>query len=600
MLALLTGIFGDIEVMMRDFFKKYGVYIFFAVCFIICFLRALKGFCWTDESFYYSTADRFYRGDALIKEEWYRTQISSVFCLPFYALYVLLFGSNAGVILYFRILYLLLSFTVSVAAFRIFKKEYPVSVSLCISTLIIFYAHLNITTFSYYMLSMDFLLLSMLLIYDYKNTKSKPRLVLAGSIFALSVMAMPALVVGFFAVFAVIVICLLIRRFAPLTDKAKKSFDSIELFTICLYTIIGIIIPAVIFAIYMFSKVSLGEIIKALPGIMVDNEHDFTFGFLVRKYFRSIKEIYGKWTYLGYFFVGVTFVFQKFLKKKPVSDFIVLADFILFIILAVKSYGHTSYIQAALVIFAIPIFFLSNKKNIRLFLLLGGWGIILSVTYCFTSSDFLYVMSIGFFIVAVACIAFMYDYVKSSVEDKEKFGFITRMVAVILPLCAVYCCCVTVGLRLTNVYRDAPISQLTCKITKGPGRGLFTTKEHLEYYEDVCEVIDQYASGDGRVMFSKILPWGYLYSNMKCGYPTTWRATAYNADQLEEFYKLNPDNYPDVIFVLDEQYGSYDGAGDVEDDHNPNLDEMNDYWKEYIKENNMSVVKTKCGLVYIK
>ena len=595
---------------MKKFLNNYGVYLFFAFCFAVCLFRAFKGFCWTDESFYYSTCDRFYRGDALLKEEWYRTQMSSVFCLPFYAVYMMIAGTNAGVILYFRILYLILSFSIAYVVYVVMKKEYPTSVALIMATLIMFYAHLNITTFSYYMLSVDFLLLALTLIYDYKNTNSRMELVIAGVVFALSVMAMPALVVGFIAVIMVILLILIARRFVKLPENVNKIIDSMELFRVSAYIILGICIPALIFVVYMFTKVSIEDVIKALPGIMVDNEHDFTYGYLIRKFFRAIKEIYGKWTDVAYFMIAATFVLQKFLnKKKQIANVIVLFDVVLFIVLGIKSYGHTGYIQAAYMFFALPIFFLTSKKNHRLFWLFGTWGMILAVTYCFTSSDFLYVLAIGFFIVAIASVAFVYDYISEQISSDEPYeepdngenrGVIIKLVSTLLVLASVYFACVTVGLRLSNVYRDAPISELNCKITKGPGKGLYTTSEHLEYYNNVCDCIDEYASGEGRVMFSKVLPWGYLYSNMRCGYPTTWRASAYNADQLEAFYELNADNYPDVIFVLDEKYGSYDAAGDVEDDHNPNLDEMNDYWKKYIRDNNMHVEYVKCGKVYIK
>ena len=63
--------------------RKYSVYICFAVCFIILLWRARMGFCWTDECFYVSTADRFYRGSIPLVDEWYRTQLSSLIMLPF-------------------------------------------------------------------------------------------------------------------------------------------------------------------------------------------------------------------------------------------------------------------------------------------------------------------------------------------------------------------------------------------------------------------------------------------------------------------------------------------------------------------------------------
>ena len=102
----------------------------------------------------------------------------------------------------------------------------------------------------------------------------------------------------------------------------------------------------------------------------------------------------------------------------------------------------------------------------------------------------------------------------------------------------------------------------------------------------------------GNVLFSKILPWGYTASGLSCGYPTTWRATAYSDQQLDLYYDINKNARPDVIIVLDSMYGSYDACGDVEDDHNPNLDEMSDYWKDYISSEGFTETRVKCGKIY--
>ena len=102
----------------------------------------------------------------------------------------------------------------------------------------------------------------------------------------------------------------------------------------------------------------------------------------------------------------------------------------------------------------------------------------------------------------------------------------------------------------------------------------------------------------GNVLFSKILPWGYTAGNLSCGYPTTWRSTAYNKEQLDLYYDINKNSHPDVIIVLDSKYGSYDASGDVEDDHEPNLDGMSDYWWDYIRDNGFDEIRVKCGKVY--
>lgn len=602
-------------IFMMEKIKKNKVYIVFGVAFVLCLLRAFKGFCWTDESFYLSTADRFYKGDPLLVSEWYRTQLSSVICLPFYALYMLIVGSNTGVILFFRFLYLILSFTTASVAYRTIKKEYPEEVALIIATFIMFYCHLNVTALSYYMMSLDFLLIALFIIYDYKNTKSEKRLIVAGAIFALSVLSLPSFAVFYFGVIIAALLALLIAKVVKLPSFIKDGIDNAKILTVMIYTAIGIMIPAVIFVVYLLLNVSIDGIIAAVPNILVDKEHDFTFRYCLKKFFFSVTDVYGRWTYLGYAMIVGTFLFQKILKKRIVADLIVFADVLLFIVYAIKSYGHTGYIQSALCLFALPIFFLSEKKNHRMFWLFTVSGLSLAMTYSFSSSDFLYVLAIGHFVCAVSCIVFMYDFAKSNYMDKASdkgqdslmLRRFKRASALMVSLVTLYALCVTIGIRLSSVYRDAPIPKMTAKITYGIAKGLYTTPEHLEYYNDVNEVLSEYfmsdsagRNSDDTILFSKILPWGYMVSDLKCAYPSTWRATAYNAQQLTDYYELNPGKEPDVILVLEEYYGSYDASGDVEDDHNPNLDEMNDFWKDYIKNEGLKPTKVKCGTLYTR
>lgn len=599
---------------MKEIIKNNKIYLILGVSFILCLFRAFKGFCWTDESFYLSTADRFYRGDALLVSEWYRTQLSSVICLPFYALYMWIAGSNVGVILYFRILYLILSLVTAIIAHKTMKKDYPDTVTAAMAVLIMFYAHLNVTALSYYMMSIDFLLIALFVIYDYSHSNSNKKLIAAGVAFALSVLSLPSFAVFYFAALALVVFVVIVNKFVKLPEVLKKGIDDAKIMPTVWYTMIGIAIPAAIFVIYLFSKVSIAGIIEAVPNIMVDKEHDFTVGFCIRRFFFSVSDVYGKWTYVSYALMGFCFLFSRFIKKTKIADIILILDAALFVILAIRSYGHTGYIQTALCLFALPVFFLANKKNYRLFWLFVPSGFSLAMTYSFSSSDFLYVLAIGHFAVAIACIGFLYDYVVGRRQIIEAEGstdkmtvLCARFACVIATLIVLYVCGVTIALRMSSVYRDAPIPKMTEKINYGVAKGLYTTPEHLGYYDDVYEMIEDKCMKDSEgnshcenILFSKILPWGYMVSDLSCGYPTTWRATAYNAEQLTAFYNTNQGKQPDIIVVLNEEYGSYDASGDVEDDHNPNLDEMNDYWKDYIKANNMTKRQVKCGVIYRK
>ncbi len=561
--------------------------------------RAFYGFCWSDESFYISTCDRFYRGDSPLTGEWYRTQMSSIIMLPFYSAWMLVTGSNTGIVLYFRLLYLALSFGAAILYYRILKKDYPVYAAGGAALFILSFAHLSMATFSYYMLSFLFASVALILIYDHKNSKSRGGLFAAGVMTALSVMSMPA----FAAVYILImiaVICMIIM------NKNRK-----ELIEVSVYTAVGIAAVAAVFLIWLLPRIDIEQLFLALPQIFSDSEHTNTLGYYIRKPHRCMIEVFGIYTWISYGLIGSAVIFQKILKRHPFCELAVLVDAVLFVLMTVRSFGHTGYVSVAFFIFVIPVFFVSEKKNARLFTLFVIPAGLIALVYCFASSDFMYIIALGCAIASMAGICLLYDFAEG-VRSQEDENTVTKRAAVFTVIGAAVCMlAITFVLRITNVYRDAPLPRLTEKITSGVARGLYTTKEHLKQYEDVYEVINEYCmdtekfdvisgKAGGNVLFSKILPWGYAASGLSCGYPTTWRSTAYDEDQLEIYYEINKNSRPDVIIVLDSRYGSYDACGDVEDDHEPNLDELPDSWKDYIKDNGLDEITVKCGKVYLR
>ncbi|MCR5301517.1 MAG: hypothetical protein K6E49_03655 [Lachnospiraceae bacterium] len=552
-------------------------------------VRAFLGFCWSDESFYISTADRFYRGAVPFVDEWFRTQMSSLIMVPFYAVYVLITGGNAGIVLYFRLLYLLFCTAVAFVFFRVLRKEYPDPVAVICSLFIMCYAHLNNATLSYYMMSELFLGLALILIYDYANTSSKAELIVAGVSLALSVQSMPLFVIGYVIVMFAVITVLLISKFAGGNSGLKKITDDLKLFDITVYTTIGVAVVAAVFAVFMISRADLRTLFETLPEALVDNEHSNTWGYYIRKPHRCLTDVFGVYvTYAAYILIAVSFVFQKYLKRYPFCEIVTALDTVLFAVMTYLSFGHTGYIQVVFFICMIPVFFVSEKKNNRLFWLFVIPSGLVSVIYSFASSDFLYVIAIGCALGTSAGVCAIHDHASSDVRG----GRALMALAVITLL-------VTFMLRLTNVYRDAPVHRLTQRITRGVAAGLYTTDEHLAQYNDVYDVIEEYCNDPaGRIIFSKILPWGYLEAAQSCGFPTTWRTTAYDDGQLEKFYDINPDLRPDIIVVLDDEYGSYDASGDVEDDHEPNKGELGEYWKEYIDANDMTKLSVTCGHIY--
>ena len=140
-------------------------YVVFILSAVILIIRAFYSFCWSDETFYLSTCHRLYTGDGIFRHEWFPTQLSSLIMLPFYALYIAITGSVEGIVVYFRILFVLMSTLNAVIVYNILKKHASVFTSMACALFLVFYTHLNIATLSYYTFSVQFFLVSMLIIY---------------------------------------------------------------------------------------------------------------------------------------------------------------------------------------------------------------------------------------------------------------------------------------------------------------------------------------------------------------------------------------------------------------------------------------------------
>ena len=586
-------------------------YILLGLSCLILFIRCFYSFCWSDETFYFSTCHRFFTGDSVFLHEWFPTQLSSLILLPFYAAYILIIGSTTGIILYFRILYVILSLVNAVIMYRILSRHISVFSSCVCSLTLMFYAHLNIATLSYYTLSVQLFLMSMLLIYDYYMTYDKRQLIVSGVLLALSVLSLPTLCIAYFIAVVFILLLLAAVRFLKLPESFKNAVRGADLTTLLTQTFIGIMIPAVIFFVFLLCNVSVSDFIKGIPYVLTDEEHGTSLIYPLRKFFIGINEVYGYGAYLSYLLILVTLALS--LLKKKLSPMIKLIffslDTLLFVYLFICSLGHTGYIQTAVCLYTLPVFFLSVKPDLKVFNTFILGGMIMSLTYSYSSNGYLYVLSMGHFIASIGCIIIIDGFLKETDSYRQVYA---------LSLAAVLCVTViqTMELRLVNIYRDAPVQMLNFKITSGPASGLYTTSDHYVAYNVAYSTIRKYCMSSelnepqkypnsmeldsksiGNIFITKLLPWGYMCTDLRAGTPTTWR-TAFNSDRLKAYYEMNPGRYPDMVLVLNKEYGNYLSCGDVEGDPYPNENEIGGYLLEYINSQDYEELSVPCGTLY--
>lgn len=558
----------------------YVVLVFSALALLY---RSRLGFCWSDETFYFSTCDRFFQGDGVFLHEWFPTQLSSVLLLPLYSMYLTLTGSSDGIIIFFRVCYVCVSFCIALFLYRTFQKEYSPYTALCCSLFYMFYAHLNIATLSYYTMSVSFCLVSMILIYRSLKTDCvhpKSVLILAGVFFAGAVVSLPTLTLPY--VFASIVLL-------------AVSFYKKDLRLIFPYTLIGICLLATIYLSYVLSHVTIMDLLNNLPYVLSDEEHTTNMIDPFKKFFLSVSDVFGPVTIISCLSILFTAFYGRKLKDiyKAILAMIQipLAAYYIFC-----SLGHTGYINAVLLLFGLPFYFMTVKRNKPLLFLLYGSGLSLSMVYSYSSNGYLYIMTLGHSLCAIGAFLFLFDFLKEF-SSSQINGSLRKTILILCTAITLLSVAQTMTLRMVNIYRDAPLSDLSSKMDAGPAKGLYTTSLHATRYYEVYQALLSYASGEGNIFITKLLPWGYLVTDMNCGAPTTWR-TSFDSKRLPLYYAAHPERIPDVIFVVNEEYGSYETCGDVEADPIPNKNAIGGFLKTYAEEHDYKIIDVGCGTVY--
>jgi len=617
---------------------------------IFLLIRARYSFCWSDESFYFATCGRFFKGDSIFMHDWFPTQLSSIALLPLYSLFVKITGSTAGIILYFRILFAIFECITAIVVFSIISKHHGAFLGCVTALLTEWYVHLNIATLSYYTLSLLCSLLAMLIIYDcYKDAeldreisagyciykKSPQKLLIAGILFAISVLALPTMVVPYILV---VILGFLIKasKKVLINNKTYASFvDTLDFIHIFKWTFVGILIPAVIFFSFLLLNVSVKDFIKAIPYVLSDEEHTTSLIYPIKRMYLAIMDAYGsRNAKAGFLLIAICCILfilvqiKKAAKNERVANsiskflynirpFILLIDLILFAVYTSKSYNHTGFIFTAITLFSLPLFLITEKKNWPLFILCFVYGLTFSLVYSYSSFCDLYVLSMGHFIASIGGIILVYEffleicdgykvfslcYFKDYCKRKNLKGIFASLISYTYILILCISILVTVTLRITNIYRDDTINNLTVRLENGPAKGLYTSKDHAAMYNEVYEVISTYCMKDDNhqnLLISKLLPFGYMISDMNIAAPSTWR-NAMDSDRVREYYKINPDKEPDTILLLNSEYGSYETCGDVEKDPSPNENSEEGFIYDFIEANNYTTIPVDCGIVYQK
>ena len=513
---------------------------FFAVLFgigVILFWRCFYSVNTTDEAYYVGTVYRLWFGDGMLCDEWNPTQqMCSFWLYPFYVLFRLILGSNEGMILAFRLLYIVFQLLISVYLYGKLKRFG------WIAGLGIFFYLLstafNINSLSYNTMANSCLaaLLVTLAMMEKKGWKS---CIWSGIFASIVVMANPyALFAYALYGFACAVVTLISKR----TDKNVPVALQFGMFFKMSLTAAAVL---VVFLIFTFQNATLERIMKNLPYIIGDQEHYQRWDVKISDYFRYFRE-----HYLGSVIVPIlTSAVAVFDKKRVEHGKIYMGIAVLSVLPYMIYHGLISdYVPVNLV--TVPICFLgisayvvSKERLNRVFYIWYVPAMVYPFIVQITSNTGPLAVSAAFVTVGAAAVLLTAHWAK---EQESKIVNMVIYGVIILQLV------IMLFLRITYVWADAPMSELTTRVERGAAKGLYTTAEEEQYYNEVYDDLDalNMKEDDGFLVIGSD-PLLYLYAEKEVASYSTWQVYT-NETRLYRYYEVHEGEgkFPSVIYCV--------------------------------------------------
>lgn len=567
---------------------------------IVLSVRNLYSFSWSDESFYMAGVHRLYLGGKPFVDEWHPTQFYTVLLLPFYSMYVKLSGGGYdGIYLWARYFYLFLAFSAAYYVFYVFSIKIKLKMRYCLlaGSLVMLYSRANIMGVSYYnVFFLSILTASMILIVvllgseEMSRTKCSVYGAMVGIFTGLGIVTIPTVMAPIGISFMVFLLYALFRR-----EHSKRNL-------IVTGILAGLTLDAVTYLIFVFSRVSFWELMIHIGYVFHDKGHEMKSILEYLSFVGALVFGYGK--YLIVFLIAAVCIrIIPCARKLRNALYFASVPVLMYSVYAYATSHMGSYIVFGLYgVFLLVLFiekdWLRDRELEIEFCVLGISAGIMIVAFMLASStnD---PMSAGF-----VCLSFITLIVlnRKTLELKEKYGQMVCAVDIMILSCMLV---MTGWVKVSSVYRDAPLSQMDTVLERGPAKGLITTAEHADQYNacmDAIDYINEIESGTDEkvsIIVSKLAPWMYVGMNIQNGAPVAWRVEI-NDERLEEYYDSHDINYLKYVLVLKEEYGGYIGAGNPEGTFlTPNENEISG-WLGNILKKEYDIVNMRCGTLYVR
>lgn len=504
--------------------------------FLIFLFRQSYGFNKNDEIFYISTVYRFFQGDAMLVDEWNNVQLFAFVTYPLYCLIRFFLHSNDGIVYLFRIAYLV--FQSAAASYCYCRMKRFGWIRILPALFYFVTTPYNINSLSYNTLAFGFVLLTLVTIASVKKLRLRDS-ILCGIFTAGAVLANPY-VVFLFVIYGAVCAAVSFRSFQ--TGKSVDSALSVKHF---FWMGAGAFLICVLFMIFVFSRGSLEEILESMTYIVMDTERQKSFWEKLAKYFIRIHRYYGIQVYVTGILI-IAFLADR--RKKIHPSFYLMVSVIAAIPMVIR-YGFfwemvgINYMLVPLAFPGLIAYLVCEHRDRRLFY---GWyvpGLFYTLLAHFATNTGILTVSASYMIPSTASILLIWEAAKEQERAVRVYSLVGALFAVQFIAC--------IWQRITYVWGDEHLERLECRLTEGPLKGIRTSPDNEQLYQEVLQDMeDLRLTPEDRLFVIGIAPWMYLNTEAECAAYSTWE-TLEDDPLIPVYYELHPEKLPTVIYCYE-------------------------------------------------
>lgn len=496
---------------------------------IVFIFRQFYGFNKNDEIYYLSMTRRFVQGDGMLVDEWNNGQLFTFLLYPFVWLVTCILGGTEGIVLVTRISFVVFQAAVACAGFCLMKEQ-RLPAAVCGIAYFVF-APFNISAFSYNTLAIAFLYLIFCTLASGRQW-GKGGWMLLGILTAFTVLANP------YTLFLYLVYGLLCIG----NTVGRKQRTGLVCWRSLFWLTVGAGIVLIVFLLFVFSRGSLQDIFQSLDPIINDAERQKPV------WEKTLKYVERMWRYYGGALCtagicGLLFFLDK--KKRIPGWFymgaagIVTAAYLLYYGL-IWDHVPMNFIQVPVSFLGLAAYMTNPERKKRIFIYWYLPALFITYLIHMAADTGILAVSSAYWLVSAASVYLLWDHLKTWKRP-------SAACVIFLCVCGIQIL-TTARLRVTYVWGDDPLPALDAPMTEGPMKGIYTTKENQELYEETLSDMQSLGlTKDSRLLVAGLAPWIYLDADARVASYTTWEIPA-EGSLLARYYE-QAHVMPDLVYI---------------------------------------------------